>query len=83
MTQGYSQFFPWDWNTAWLGVLYEATQEACAIHYRMAADLSSRVVLCALLSSCFSRWDPQHCHIPAPEVVYLETVYLFSGIKQN
>lgn len=43
--------FPWeDWDTAWLRVLCEATQKACAIHYRMAADLSSGVVLCALLS---------------------------------
>lgn len=77
--------FPWeDLSTAWLRVLCEATQEACAIHYRMAVVLSSRAVPCALLSrDAFHAETLSTVVFPAPEVVCLETVNLFSGIKQN
>lgn len=77
--------FPWeDWSAAWLRVLCEATQEACAIHYRMAAVLSSRAVPCALLSrDAFHAGTLRSIAFPVPEVVCLETVSLFSGIKQN
>lgn len=73
-----------DWDTAWLGVLCEATQKACAIHCRMAADLSFRAAPCALLSrDAFHTGILSTVVFPAPEVVCLETVNLFSGIKQN
>lgn len=65
-------------------VLCEATQKACAIRYRMAANLSSGVVPCALLSrDAFQAGTISTAVVPAPKVVWLETVNLFCGIKQN
>lgn len=46
--------------------------------------LSSRAVPCALLSrDAFHAETLSTVVFPAPEVVCLETVNLFSGIKQN
>lgn len=82
VTKCYSIFLRGDWGTTWLRVLCEAMQKACAINCRMAAGVSSRVVLCVLLLlRCLSSWDPQRCNIPSLWGCMFKNLY--SGRRKN
>lgn len=87
VTKCYSIFLWGDWGTTWLRILCEAMQKACAINCRMAAGVSSRVVLSLLLVlRCLSSWDPQCCYIPSLWGCMFKNVNmanLYSGRKKN